>query len=105
MTWLPLVFFIIFMNSANAMTIEDYENKIVKTCIEYTTPTSDLYYCIMSELRGFKKVRQIIMAKHTYTPEQWEYFRTLLDKHFIGNDLFNYVNIELEFRNYLKEFK
>jgi hypothetical protein len=60
------------MSPANADTLNDYENHIIESCVEYTNTTSDRYYCIMSELYGMKQVVHIFRSKSEYTEEQWK---------------------------------
>ncbi len=83
------------------MSIKDYENEIVNSCIESSSDPST-YFCIVSELYGMNQVLHIFRSQSTYTVDQWKYFLTLLVKHSFGNG-FDWVRIDIEFHDYLNQ--
>jgi len=86
------------------MSLKDYEDEIVNSCVEYTNTTSDLYYCMMSELYGMKRVINFLRLKGTYTDDQWMFLTSLFGKYPVGKG-FDWVSIDMEFKDYLKNNK
>ena len=112
MKWILIILFIIIsstsVNSQHtaghvgpSISLLNLENNIVASCIEHATTTGDRYYCIMSELYGLKQVMNIVRAGQTAGEKKK--LNELLYKHEISEGSYDFVSIELEYKDYINK--
>ena len=99
MRWITIIFFIIIsVSSGYANDIKTLENATIDSCIEYTSTTGDLYYCIMSELYGLKKVINIFRSDRT--DAESAKLNELVEKYQFNENSYDWVSIETEYNDY-----
>jgi hypothetical protein len=91
-------------NSSFALDRKDcMRNNTIKYCeYKYEQGSSNLYYCISSQFYAFERVLDI-MIKYKLQEDTNKIDELLQKHHNKKYDVFNFVKIEKDFNNYLKE--
>lgn len=99
-----LIIFCVFSNStASDKESDAIKNSLIKVCeSKYEQGSSNLYYCILSQFYAFERVLDI-MIKYKPSEDIKKLDNLLIKHHSKRYDVFDFIKVERDFNNYLKE--
>jgi len=93
----------IFTNYTAAENVSNVRNNLIKMCeSNYEKNSSNLYYCILSQFYAVERVLDVLNKYKS--KKDVAKFDEILRKHLNKKyDVFDFIETEKEFNNYLKE--